>query len=164
MAKEASVAPRERVNIVYRPATGDAQEEVELPLKLLVIGDFTGRTDDRMLEDREPINVDKDNFNEVLKGQQLGVSITVPNKLSENPEDEMAVNLRFESMKDFGPEAVAEQTPELKKLLELRKALGSLKGPLSNIPEFRKKIQELVKDEEARDQLLKELGVDQNQG
>lgn len=164
MAKEASVAPRERVNIVYRPATGDAQEEVELPLKLLVIGDFTGSTDDRMLEDREPINVDKDNFNEVLKGQQLGVSITVPNKLSENPEDEMAVNLRFESLKDFGPEAIAEQTPELKKLLELRKALGSLKGPLSNIPEFRKKIQELVKDEEARDQLLKELGVDQNKG
>jgi type VI secretion system protein ImpB len=164
MAKEASVAPRERVNIVYRPATGDAQEEVELPLKLLVIGDFTGRPDDRMLEDREPINVDKDNFNDVLKGQQLGVSITVPNKLSENPEDEMAVNLRFESLKDFGPEAIAEQTPELKKLLELRKALGSLKGPLSNIPEFRKKIQELVKDDEARDQLLKELGVDQNKG
>ena len=134
MAKEASVAPRERVNIVYRPATGDAQEEVELPLKLLVIGDFTGRTDDRMLEDREPINIDKDNFNDVLKGQQLGVSITVPNKLSENPEDEMAVNLRFDSLKDFGPEAIAEQTPELKKLLELRKALGSLKGPLSNIP------------------------------
>ena len=76
----------------------------------------------------------------------------------------MAVNLRFESLKDFGPEAIAEQTPELKKLLELRKALGSLKGPLSNIPEFRKKIQELVKDDEARDQLLKELGVDQNKG
>jgi len=52
MAKEASVAPRERVNIVYRPATGDAQEEIELPLKLLVVGDFTGKTDERMLEDR----------------------------------------------------------------------------------------------------------------
>ena len=59
MAKEASVAPRERVNIVYRPATGDAQEEIELPLKLLVVGDFTGKTDERMLEDREPINIDK---------------------------------------------------------------------------------------------------------
>jgi len=60
MAKEATVAPKERVNIVYRPATGDAQEEVELPLKLLVIGDFTGKTDERMLEDREPINIEKD--------------------------------------------------------------------------------------------------------
>ncbi len=164
MAKEASVAPKERVNIVYRPATGDAQEEVELPLKLLVIGDFTGKIDERMLEDREPINIDKDNFNEVLKGQELDLSITVPNKLSEDPEDEMGVNLRFGSLKDFGPEAVAEQTPELKKLLELRKALGSLKGPLSNVPDFRKKIQELVKDEEAREKLLKELGVDENKG
>ena len=164
MAKEASVAPKERVNIVYRPATGDAQEEVELPLKLLVIGDFTGRTDERMLEDREPINIDKDNFNEVLKGQELDLAITVPNKLSEDPEDEMGVNLNFGSLKDFGPEAVAEQTPELKKLLELRKALGSLKGPLSNVPDFRKKIQALVKDEEARDKLLKELGVDENKG
>jgi type VI secretion system protein ImpB len=164
MAKEASVAPRERVNIVYRPATGDAQEEIELPLKLLVIGDFTGRTDDRMLEDRKTINIDKDNYNEVLKGQELGVSVTVPNKLSEDPEEEMSVNLSFESLKDFGPEAIAEQTPELKKLLELRKALGSLKGPLSNVPEFRKKIQELVKDEEAREQLLKELGVDEPKG
>ena len=47
MAKEGSVAPRERVNIVYRPATGDAQEEVELPLKFLVMSDFTGKPDDR---------------------------------------------------------------------------------------------------------------------
>lgn len=164
MAKEASVAPRERVNIVYRPATGDAQEEIELPLKLLVVGDFTGKPDDRMLEDRETIDIDKDNFNEVLKGQGLDLSVTVPNKLSEDPEDETAVNLRFESLKDFGPESIAEQTPELKKLLELRKALGSLKGPLSNIPDFRKKIQELVKDDEARDKLLKELGVDDNKG
>jgi type VI secretion system protein ImpB len=164
MAKEASVAPRERVNIVYRPATGDAQEEIELPLKLLVVGDFTGKTDERMLEDREPINIDKDNFNEVLKGQELDLTLTVPNKLSEDPEDEMGVNLSFGSLKDFGPESVAEQTPELKKLLELRKALGSLKGPLSNVPEFRKKIQALVKDEEARGKLLKELGVDENKG
>lgn len=164
MAKEATVAPKERVNIVYRPATGDAQEEIELPLKLLVIGDFTGKTDDRMLEDREPINIDKDNFDEVLKGQELDLSLTVPNKLSEDPEDEMGVNLSFGSLKDFGPEAVAEQTPELKKLLELRKALGSLKGPLSNVPEFRKKIQALVKDEETREKLLKELGADENKG
>ena len=59
MAKEGSVAPKERVNIVYRPATGDAKEEIELPLKLLVVGDFTRSQDDRMVEEREPINVDK---------------------------------------------------------------------------------------------------------
>ncbi|RLB43300.1 MAG: type VI secretion system contractile sheath small subunit [Deltaproteobacteria bacterium] len=160
MAKEASVAPRERVNIVYRPATGDAQEEVELPLKLLVMGDFTGKPDDRPLEEREPINIDKDNFNEVLKAQGIGLNITVPNKISGEPDDEMSVELNFESIKDFNPEEIAKKVPELNKLLELREALTALKGPLSNIPAFRKKIQELVKDEAAREKLLKELGLE----
>jgi type VI secretion system protein ImpB len=160
MAKEASVAPRERVNIVYRPATGDAQEEVELPLKVLVMGDFTGKPDDRAVEEREPINIDKDNFNEVLKAQNIQVDVSVPNKISGEPDEDMNVSIKFESLKDFGPEAVAKNTPELNRLLELREALGALKGPLSNIPAFRKKIQELVKDEDARDKLLKELGVE----
>lgn len=159
MAKEASVAPKERVNIVYRPATGDAKEEVELPLRILVMGDFTQSPDDRMLEEREPINIDKDNFNEVLKEQNIGLSLTVPNKISGEPDDELSVNLNFESIKDFEPEAIARKTPELKKLLELREALTALKGPLSNVPAFRKKLQDLVKDEAAREQLLKELGV-----
>ena len=161
MAKEASVAPKERVNIVYRPAIGDAKEEVELPLRLLVMGDFTQSTDDRMLEEREPINIDKDNFNEVLKEQKINLNLAVPNKISGEPDDELSVQLNFETIKDFGPEAVAQKTPELKKLLELREALTALKGPLSNIPEFRKKVQDLVKDEAAREQVLKELGVEE---
>lgn len=161
MAKEASVAPKERVNIVYRPASGDAKEEVELPLRLLVMGDFTQRPDDRMLEEREPVNIDKDNFNAVLKAQNISLDLTLPNKISGEPDDELNVKLDFESMTDFEPEAIARKTPELNKLLELRDALTALKGPLSNIPEFRKKVQELVKDEAVRDQLLKELGVEE---
>jgi type VI secretion system protein ImpB len=161
MAKEGSVAPKERVNIVYRPATGDAKEEIELPLKLLVVGDFTSSPDDRMVEEREPINIDKDNFNEVLKAQNLSLDLTVPNKLSEDPDAELNVSVKFESIKDFEPEAIAKNTPELNKLLELREALNSLKGPMSNRPEFRKKIQELIKDEAAREQLLKELKIEE---
>lgn len=161
MAKEGSVAPKERVNIVYRPATGDAKEEVELPLKLLVMGDFTLRADDRVVEEREPINIDKDNFNEVLKAQNLNLDVTIPNKLSEDPEEEMSLGLKFESLADFGPEAIVKNTPELNKLLELREALTSLKGPMSNRPEFRKKIQKLIKDEAAREQLLKELKLEE---
>ncbi|OQX20443.1 MAG: type VI secretion system-associated protein [Desulfobulbaceae bacterium A2] len=160
MAKEGSVAPKERVNIVYRPAVGDAQEEVELPLKLLVVGDFTQRRDERAVEDRAAINIDKDNFNDVLNAQNLELNLTVPNKLSEDPSEEMSVHLNFEALKDFGPEVLAEKVPELKKLLELRKALTSLKGPLSNVPEFRKKIQGMIENEAGRDQLLKELGLD----
>jgi type VI secretion system protein ImpB len=161
MAKEGSVAPKERVNIVYRPTTGDAKEEIELPLKLLVVGDFTHSQDDRMVEEREPINVDKDNFNEVLKAQNLKLDLTVPNKLSEDPDEDLNVSVKFESIKDFDPESIAKNTPELNKLLELREALNSLKGPMSNRPEFRKKIQELIKDEAAREQILKELKLEE---
>ena len=64
-------------------------------------------------------------------------------------------------IKDFDPESIAKNTPELNKLLELREALNSLKGPMSNRPEFRKKIQELIKDEAAREQLLKELKLEE---
>ena len=161
MAKEGSVAPKERVNIVYRPATGDAKEEVELPLKLLVLGDFTLRPDDRMVEEREPISIDKDNFNEVLKAQNLSLDFTVPNRISGKPDEDLNVSVKFESVKDFEPEAIARNTPELNKLLELREALNSLKGPMSNRPEFRKKIQDLIKDEAARERILKELKLEE---
>jgi len=158
MAKEGSVAPRERVNIVYKPATGDAQEEKELPLKLLVMGDFTGRTDDRPLEDRKPVNVDKDNFNDVMKSMNLSASFNVANTLSGKEGEELPVNLKFQNLKDMEPEAIAKQVPELSKLVELREALTALKGPLGNLPEFRKKIQSLVTDPAAKEKLLKELG------
>ncbi|WP_421899580.1 type VI secretion system contractile sheath small subunit [Maridesulfovibrio sp.] len=160
MAKEGSVAPKERVNIVYKPDTGDAKEEVELPLKLLVVGDFTQKDDDRMVEDRDPVNIDKDNFNEVLKAQDLELKLGVEDKLSGEDDAQMAVNLKFESLKDFDPDRIIKQVPELQKLMELREALKALKSPLSNVPEFRKKVQELVKDDGAREKLLKELGIE----
>lgn len=160
MAKESSVAPKERINIIYKPATGGAQEEIELPFKQLVMADFTQRTDSRPVEDRKPINVDKDNFNEVMRKQELTLNLTVANRLSNREGDELPVNLRIETLKDFGPESVAEQVPELKKLTELRNALTALKGPLGNVPGFRKKMQELLQDDAARERLMKELGVE----
>ena len=160
MTKEGSIAPKERVNIVYRPATGDAKEEVELPLKMVILGDFTQRPDDRMVEDRDPISVDKDNFNDVLKAQGLEMTLNVSNRLSDEEDAQMAVNLKFNSLKDFEPDAIVRKVPELAKLMDLREALKALKGPLANVPDFRKKVQELVKDEGARAKLLKELGIE----
>lgn len=160
MAKEGSVAPKERVNIVYKPETGGAKEEVELPLKLLVVGDFTQKTDDRMVEDRAPIDIDKDNFNAVLKAQDLELNLSVPNRLTGEPDAQMSVNLKFEKLKDFDPDEILKQVPELQKLMELREALKALKSPLSNVPDFRKKVQDLVKDAGARERLLKELGIE----
>ena len=159
MAKEGSVAPKERINIVYKPATGDAQEEVELPLKLMMLGDYTLKDDDRPIEDRKPINVDKDNFNDVMRKQDLSIDLNVPNKLSGEENDEMAVSLKFETLKDFQPESVARQVPELSKMLDVREALTALKGPLGNVPAFRKMIQTALTDEDARETLLKELDL-----
>ncbi|MBI4565361.1 MAG: type VI secretion system contractile sheath small subunit [Planctomycetes bacterium] len=159
MPSEGSVAPRERVNIVYKTETGGAQEEVELPLKTLVMGDFTGRPDSTPVEDRKPIDINKDNFNDVLRSQSVNVAMQIPNRLAEKEGEEMKVTLKISSMKDFEPESVVNQVPELKKLLELRQALNALKGPLGNLPEFRKKMQSIIGDQAARERLMKELGA-----
>jgi len=159
MAQEGSVAPKERVNIVYRPATGDAKEEVELPLKMMVLGDFTLKPDERMVEDRDPVSIDKDNFNDVLKGQGLELKLNVPSALSGKEDDQLAVQMKFESLKDFDPDAIVRNVPELAKLMDLREALKALKGPLANVPEFRRKVQELIRDPGARERLLAELGI-----
>jgi type VI secretion system protein ImpB len=157
--KDQSVAPKERVNIVYKSQVGDAQEEAELPLKILMVGDYTGRSDDTPLEDRKPINVDKENFSEVMAKQDLKLNVQVPDRLSGEKDSSLNVELKFKSLADFGPEGLARQVPELQKLVELRQALNALKGPLGNIPAFRKKIQALLSDVENRQKLMAELGL-----
>lgn len=156
-----SVAPRERVNITYRPASEGAQEDIELPFKILLLGDFTGRPDERPVEERPPISVDKDNFEKVMAAQQLGVDISVPNALTDGADPgELAVSLRFASLAQFRPEGLAQQVPELSRLLELRAALVALKGPIANVPGFVRKIRELLKDPEQRERLLRELELE----
>jgi type VI secretion system protein ImpB len=164
MGREGSVAPKERVNITYKPATGNAQEERELPFKILSVGDFTGKKDERPVEERKPVNIDKDNFNEVMGAHNLGLDMQVEDKLSGDEGAEMPVSLRFDSLKDFGPDRVAEQVPALRQLLQLRAALTALKGPLGNIPTFRKKLQGLLGDDEARKRLMDELGIGSGEG
>jgi type VI secretion system protein ImpB len=159
MAKEQSVAPKERINIRFKPVVGDAVEDVELPLKLLFIGNYIGRHDPRPLEDRKPINVDKDNFQQVLNEQNLNLQMEVPDKLSGESDATLNVDLRFGRLSDFGPEAVARQVPELRRLVDLRNALTALKGPLGNVPAFKKKIQALLNDKDARGKLMEELGI-----
>jgi type VI secretion system protein ImpB len=156
---DGSVAPKERINIAYKSDTGGATESVELPLKLLVLDDFTGKENDDVIEDRDPINVNKENFNDVVKSQNLSMSFSVPNRLEANSEDDINVDLKFNSIKDFDPAAVAERIPELNSLLELRRALQALRGPLGNVPAFRKTIQAILENDETRAQVMEELGL-----
>jgi type VI secretion system protein ImpB len=97
----------------------------------------------------------------VLKGQKLSLTLAVPDKLDPKaaPDAQLSMNIDFQSINDFSPDAIVDKVPELKQMIELRDALKALKGPLGNIPDFRKKVQELVQDEGVRARLMSELGV-----
>lgn len=160
MAKDGSVAPKERVNVTFKPTSGSAQEEVELPLKLMVLGDFTQRADGRKIEERKPISIDRNTFDEVLAKQELSLCLNVPNRLQDDREhDELTVDVKINSMKDFNPAQLVDQVPELKKLMDLRDALVALKGPLGNAPAFRQAIEKVLADDASRERVLDELGM-----
>lgn len=158
--KDGSVPPMERINIVYKSLRDGVQEEIELPLKLMVVGDFSFRNDQTPLEERKAVGLDKDNFNDVMAQQKINTSFNVANKLTGAAGEEMPVNINIGGMKDFSPAEIAKQVPELKKLLDLREALVGLKSPLGNSVAFRKKLEELLKDPAQREKLMKELGAE----
>ena len=87
--------------------------------------------------------------------------MSVPDKLDPKASEDarLAVNLNFQSINDFSPDAIVEKIPELSQMIALRESLKALKGPLGNIPDFRKQVQALVKDEGVRERLLNELGI-----
>lgn len=154
-----SVAPKERINISYRPATGDAKTQVELPFKVLILGEFRTGDDPNPIQDRQALNINRNNFDEVMASQGLQLSFSVPNHLNE-AEEQLSVELAPQSLKDLEPDQLAQSIPELQKTLELREALKALKGPLGNTPTMRKTIQVMLEDDNQRKKLMKELGLD----
>lgn len=158
MAKDSTVAPKERINIVFKPSIGDMKEEVELPLRLMMLGDYSLGGDESPVEERVPVNINKNNFNDVLSSKNIALNFTVKNTLGEEG-GEISARLSISSMSDFEPEAIARQIPELSALLELREALTTLKGPMGNVPAFRKYLQNLISDDSSRRQLLDELSM-----
>jgi type VI secretion system protein ImpB len=156
---ESSVAPKERINISYRPATGSAKESVELPFKLLVLGEFATAENNDSIEERELVEVNDRNFDEVMSAFDLSIDFTVDNKMADDGSV-IDVALKIDQLSDFSPDSIVEQVPELKAMLQLRDALKALKGPLGNSPQMRKRIQALLSDEDGRTALRKEIGVD----
>jgi len=152
-----SVAPKERINISYRPATGTAKEGVELPFKVLVLGDFTQIPSSLSVEERRLISINSTNFDEVVSEFDISVGFEVENKFKTDGST-LNINFKIDKMSDFEPDNILIQVDELKEILKLREALKSLKGPLGNSPQMRKKIQALLTDEKTRGQLMQEIG------
>lgn len=153
--------PPSRVNIRYVKYIGDAQEKVELPLKLLVLGDFTFNKDGgeplEPLEERKRIDISKTNFAEVLKNQNLKLSMTVPNRLTDSEGDELKVDLSVDSLNAFTPDEIVQRVPELKKMLELRNLLRDLKGRVITNRGFRIELNKLLAENKGNQEALEAL-------
>lgn len=148
--------PPARVNIKLDIDKGGAQKKVELPFKMLVLGDFSQKGDSTRLVDKEKINVNKDNFNQVMESMDLGLNMSVENKINPGGGD-MKVDLKFKNIKDFSPLEIVKQVPQLSKLLAARNLVKDLKSNLMDNKEFRKKLEAIMSDKTAMDSLVAEL-------
>jgi len=148
--------PPARVNLFLEVAKGDAQEKIELPMRLMVLGDYKGRSDDTPLAEREVINLNKDNFEDVLKSMDAKLEYVVEDTMR-GGDEEMKVELDIDSMDSFSPEEVAKQVPQLNRMLAMRNLLQDLRNRVVSANDFRKQLEKIVKDEGALEKLAAEL-------
>ncbi len=155
MAKGPSKARESRVNIVIADALKGGAEP-ELPFRMLVMGDYSMKDDKRAIEDRAPIDINKSNFDSVMQSFNLSLETSVADRISGSGE--MAVNLKFGTLKDFRPESIARQVPELKNLLEFREALKALRPKMGDKAAV-EKLLAAIKDPETRDKIVAMLAT-----
>lgn len=130
-----------RVQISYDVETGGTQESKELPLVIGVMGEFSQT--DTSLRDRQFIKVDKDNFNEVMKGMSPTAEMLVESAIPEN-EGQLAVELTFNSLEDFSPDNIVSQVEPLRKLLELREQLSDLRNRAASNEPLKEQLVDLL--------------------
>ncbi|MEB7499854.1 type VI secretion system contractile sheath small subunit [Leclercia pneumoniae] len=150
--------PKARINLKLSLHTGGAQKKIELPLKLLTMGDFSNGKESRPLSEREKINVNKNNFNSVLSEFNPEVNLSVKNTLS-NSDYVENVKLNFSDIKDFEPEQVARQIPQLRAMLAMRNLLRDLKSNLLDNATFRKELEKILKDPALSQELRDEMSA-----
>ncbi|MFI8375361.1 type VI secretion system contractile sheath small subunit [Pseudomonas helleri] len=150
--------PKARINIKLDLHTGGAQKKVELPLKLMVMGDYSNGKEQRPLSERSKANINKNNFDSVLAEFSPALNLAVENTLVDDNSD-TAVELKFQNMKDFEPEQVARQIPQLRALLAMRNLLRDLKSNLLDNATFRNELERILKDDALSDELRAELAA-----
>jgi type VI secretion system protein ImpB len=152
-----------RVTISYDVETGGAIEMKQLPFVMGVLGDFTGQPVEPLekLKDRKFVEVTPDNFDDVLKSMRPHLAFTVENKLSDDPNaGKIGVDLSFEKLDDFAPDAIARQVKPLRELLELRTKLSDLRGSLQGNDKLDEILQNSVSDAEKLARLKQEMGME----
>lgn len=148
-----------RVQLTYDVEVGDAIEKKELPFVAGVVGDFSGQPAEPLakLKERKFVNVDKDNFDDVLKGMKPRVQMQVDNRLK-GDGSKVGVELNFKSLDDFSPEAVANQVEPLRKLLEARQKLADLRNKMAGNDKFEELLNEVLQNTDQITRLTKEVG------
>lgn len=138
-----------RVHISYDDPY-DAQVKIELPFVMGVMSDLSGNAAGVEKEDvaqREFIEFDMDNFDERMSKIEPGASFKVKNTLG-GDDEKLGVSLRFKSMDDFSPAAIARQVEPVAKLLEAREALANLTRYMDGKVAAEDKLKELLQDPE----------------
>jgi type VI secretion system protein ImpB len=152
--------PKSRITLRYRTEVNGTPEDIDLPLRLLVMGDFSlGASSDRKvdLEERKLRNLDGTNTASVMKDMKMSVQFQVPNKIDPANSENIDVNLPLNSMKSFSPDQVAQNIPKLRALLTLKKLLQEVESNIGNSKDFRKLVADLYANPEAFNKLKEEL-------
>lgn len=148
--------PKARIDLKLDLHTVGAHKKVELPLKLLVMGDFSNGQDTRAVAEREKVDINKHNFDAVLADYHPVARFVVDNKLARDGSD-IAVDIGFASMDDFKPEAIAGKVPELRSLVAARHLLRDLKSNLLDNAAFRGEFERVLNDSTLSGRLRNEL-------
>jgi type VI secretion system protein ImpB len=150
-----------RVHITYDVQIGDAIEMKELPFVMGVLADLSGKPDEPLprLRDRKFVEIDRDNFNEVMKGTKPRLAFRVDNTLTDD-DTKLGVELRFQDIDDFSPERVAEQVEPLRKLIEVRQQLKGLLVKTDGNDRLAERLQEIISNTEKLQQIGQEAGLE----
>jgi type VI secretion system protein ImpB len=149
-----------RVHIKYEVETEGAVVEKELPFVVGVLGDFSGNPTSPLkpLKDRKFVQIDRDNFNDVMARMTPGLNIKVENTLADDGS-QMALNLKFNSMDDFSPAQVVNQVEPLKKLMETRDKLRDLLTKVDRSEDLESVLEQVLQNTEQLKKLSGELGI-----
>lgn len=147
--------PRARVNISLELETNGASNSKELPLKMLVMGDYSNGKNQEELAERERVFINKNNLDQVLKNTAPEAKFMVDNKIT--GDGSIGIDLTFDSFKSFDPEQVAAQIPELNKMMAMRNLLKDLKSNLLDNSSLRKELERVLQNKPELDELKAKL-------